>query len=102
MEAEIVTTKDASIVTVGRGETQTIYIANYESGLRREDSIASQATTDTPLAGGSTGGQTLEAIYWSIRETLSRLGEKWLGNPFITLAGLIPMPTMVEVRAMTP
>jgi hypothetical protein len=44
-----VTIKDASTAAVGRGETRTISIANYESGLRREDSIASQATTDTPI-----------------------------------------------------
>jgi hypothetical protein len=29
------------------------------------------------------------------------LGEKWLGNPLTTLAGLIPVPTMAEVKVMT-
>ena len=58
--------------------------------------------TDTPPVVSSVGGQTLEAIFWSIGETLSRLGEKWRGNPFTTLADLILAPTMAEVRAMTP
>jgi hypothetical protein len=57
---------------------------------------------DTLLAGGSASGRTPEATYWSMGETLSWLGEKWLGNPFITLAGLIPAPIMADVKAMTP
>ena len=52
--------------------------------------------------GSSVGGRTLEAIYWSLGETLSRLGEKWLGNPLTALAGLIPVPTMAEIKALTP
>jgi hypothetical protein len=101
MEAEVATTKDASTSIVKRGETRTISLTNYESRLRREGSIASQATADTPPAGSSGGGQTPEALYWFISETLSLLGKKWLGNPFTTLAGLIPAPTMAEVKAMT-
>lgn len=97
MEAEAVNIKDASTAAVWRGETQKISTTNYESGLRQEGSIASQIAIDTLPTGGSAGGQTPEAIYWSIGEPLSRLGEKRLGNPFTTLAGLILMP----IRAMT-
>jgi hypothetical protein len=91
--------KDASIAAIGREESRP---TNCELGLRREGSIASQVATDTSPTVGSVGGRTPEAIFWSIGETLSRLGEKWLGNPFTTLAGLIPALTMVDVRAMTP
>jgi hypothetical protein len=100
-EVEAATIKDASTSVGEKGETRTISIADYESRLRREGSIASQAAMDTPPAGGSTSGQTLDAIYWSIGDTLSRLGEKWLGNPLTALAGLIPAPTLTEVKAMT-
>jgi hypothetical protein len=46
-------------------------------------------------------GRTPDAIYWFVSETLNQLGEKWLGNPLTTLAGLIPAPIMAEVKAMT-
>jgi hypothetical protein len=51
--------------------------------------------------GDSTSGRTPEAIYWFVSETLNQLGEKWLGNPLTTLAGLIPAPTMAKIKAMT-
>jgi hypothetical protein len=102
MEVGAMTVKDVSAAAVGKEEARIVSIADYELRLRREGSIASQAATDTPPAGGSIGSRTPEAIFWSIGETLSRLGEKWLGNPFTTLASLIPTPTMAEVRAITP
>jgi hypothetical protein len=100
-EAENATTKEVSALTAGKGEIRTISIADYESRLRREGSIASQITTDASPVGGSTSGRTLDAIYWFISETLNQLGEKWLGNPLTTLAGLIPASAMAEVKAMT-
>ena len=51
--------------------------------------------------GGSASGWTPEAIYWFLGETLSRLGEKWLGNPLTALVNLILAPTMAEIRALT-
>jgi hypothetical protein len=56
---------------------------------------------DTPPICGSASGRTPKAIYWSIDETLSWLGEKWLCNPLTALAGLIPALTLTEVKAMT-
>jgi hypothetical protein len=100
-EIEATTTKEVSTSTAGKGEIRTISIANYESRLRREGSIASQIATDASPVGGSTSGRTPDAIYWFINETLNQLGEKWLGNPLTTLAGLIPAPAMVEVKGMT-
>jgi hypothetical protein len=41
-------------------------------------------------------GQTPDAIYWSVSETLNQLG-----NPLTVLADLIPAPAMAEVKAMT-
>jgi hypothetical protein len=69
-------------------------------GLRREILIASQVGADTSSVVGSAGCQTLESIFWSVGEPLSRLGEKWLGNPFTTLAGLISALAMANVRAI--
>jgi hypothetical protein len=97
-EAETATTKEVSALTAGKGEIQTMSIADYESRLRREGSIASQIATDASPVGGSTSGQTPDAIYWFISDTLNQLGEKWLGNPLITLAGLIPAPAMAKLR----
>lgn len=48
-----------------------------EPELRREGSIASQVATDTPSVVGSAGGRTLEAIFWSIGETLSQSRNGW-------------------------
>jgi hypothetical protein len=76
-------------------------MADYESRLRRKGSIASQIVTDASLVGSSISGRTPNAIYWFVSETLNQLGEKWLGNPLTTLAGLIPAPAMAEVKAMT-
>jgi hypothetical protein len=94
-------TKEASALVSGKGKIWTISMADYESRLRREGSIASQVTTDASLVGGSMSGRTPDAIYWFVSEMLNQLGEKWLGNPLTTLAGLIPAPAMVEVKAMT-
>jgi hypothetical protein len=94
-------TKEASALVPGKGEIRTISMANYESRLRREGSIASQVTTDASPVGDSLSGRTPDAIYWSVSETLNQLGEKWLGNPLTTVAGLIPTPAMPEVKAMT-
>jgi hypothetical protein len=94
-------TKEASALVSGKGEIQTISMADYESRLRREGSIVSQVATDASPVGGSLSGRTPDAIYWSVSETLNRLGKKWLGNPLTVLAGLIPAPAMAEVKAMT-
>jgi hypothetical protein len=94
-------TKEASTLVPGKGEIQTISMADYESRLRREGSIASQVTTDASPVGGSLSGRTPDAIYWSVSKTLNQLGKKWLGNPLTTVAGLIPAPAMSEVKAMT-
>jgi hypothetical protein len=56
--------------------------------------------TDASPIGNSASGRTPDAIYWFISETLNQLGEKWLGNPLTTLAGLILTPAMAEVKAM--
>jgi hypothetical protein len=100
-ETETATTKEVSALTAGKGEIRTMSITDYESRLRREGSIASQITIDALPVGGSTSGWTSDAIYWFISYTLNQLGEKWLGNPLVTLAGLIPAPTMAKVKAMT-
>jgi hypothetical protein len=100
-EAGVSITKEASASTPGKGEIRTISIADYESRLRREGSFASQIAMDASPIGGSMSGQTPDAIYWFVSETLNQLGEKWLGNPLTTLAGLIPAPAMAEVKAMT-
>jgi hypothetical protein len=99
-EAKTATIKEVSALMARKREIQTMSIADYESRLRREGSIASQIATNALLVGGSTSGQTPDAIYWFISDTLNQLGEKWLGNPLITLAGLIPAPAMAEVKAM--
>jgi hypothetical protein len=100
-KAEATTTKEVSASMLGKGKIRTISIADYESRLRREGSIASQIATDALPVGGSMSGRTLDAIYWFVSETLNQLGEKWLGNPLTTLAGLILAPAMAEVKAMT-
>jgi hypothetical protein len=100
-EAGASITKEVSALMPGKGEIRTISIADYESRLRREGSIASQIATDASPVGGSMSGRTPDAIYWFVSETLNQLGEKWLGNPLTTLAGLIPAPAMAEVKAMT-
>jgi hypothetical protein len=93
--------KEVSALVSGEGDIRTISMADYESRLRRESSIISQVATDASPVGGSLSGRTPDAIYWSVSETLNRLGEKWLGNPLTVLAGLIPAPAMAEVKAMT-
>jgi hypothetical protein len=93
--------KEVSALVFGEGEIRTISMADYESRLRREGSIISQVATDASPVGGSLSGRTPDAIYWSVSETLNRLGEKWLGNPLTVLAGLILAPAMAEVKAMT-
>jgi hypothetical protein len=93
--------KEVSALVFGEGDIRTISMADYESRLRRESSIISQVEMDASPAGGSLSGRTPDAIYWSVSETLNRLGEKWLGNPLTVLAGLIPAPAMAEVKAMT-
>jgi hypothetical protein len=99
--AEASVAKEVSALVSGEGDIRTISMADYESRLRRESSIISQVTTDASPVGGSLSGRTPDAIYWSVSETLNRLGEKWLGNPLTVLAGLIPAPAMAEVKAMT-
>ena len=94
------TIKGVSIAEVGREKAQPKLTANDGLGFRKEGSIASQVAIDTPSVAGSAGGRTPKGVFWSIGEPLSRLGEKWLGNPFTTLAGLIPTPTMAEGWAM--
>jgi hypothetical protein len=93
--------KEVSALVSGEGDIWTISMADYESRLRRESSIISQVTTDVSPVGGPLSGRTPDAIYWSVSETLNRLGEKWLGNPLTVLAGLIPASAMAEVKAMT-
>jgi hypothetical protein len=93
--------KEASALVSGEGDIRTISMADYESRLRRESSIISQVATDASPVGGPLSGRTPDAIYWSVSETLNRLGEKWLGNPLTVLAGLIPAPAMAEVKTMT-
>jgi hypothetical protein len=95
------TAKEVSALVSGEGEIRTISMADYESRLRREGSIISQVATDASPVGGSLSGRTPNAIYWSVSETLNRLGEKWLGNPLTVLVGLIPAPAMAKVKAMT-
>jgi hypothetical protein len=99
--AEASVAKEVSALVSGEGDIRTISMADYESRLRRESSIISQVATDASPVGGSLSGRTPDAIYWSVSETLNRLGEKWLGNPLTVLAGLIPAPAMAEVKAMT-
>jgi hypothetical protein len=93
--------KEVSALVSGKGEIRTISMADYESRLRREGSIVSQVATDASSVGGSLSGRTPDAIYWSVSETLNRLGEKWLGNPLTVMTGLIPAPAMGKVKAMT-
>jgi hypothetical protein len=93
--------KEVPALASGTGEIWTISMADYESRLRREGSIISQVATDASPVGCSLSGRTPDAIYWSVSETLNRLGEKWLDNPLTVLAGLIPAPAMAEVKAMT-
>jgi hypothetical protein len=76
-EGETATTKEVSALTTGKWEIQTMSIADYESRLRREGSIASQIMTDASPVGGSTSGRTPDVIYWFISDTLNQLGEKW-------------------------
>jgi hypothetical protein len=41
--------------------------------------------------------EPLKVFFWSFGEPLTRLGEKWLGNPFTTFASLISAPSMADV-----
>ena len=99
---EALTIKGVLVAEVGREEAQPKLTANDGTGLRREGSITSQVAADTSSVTSSAGGLTLKGVFWSIGEPLSQLGEKWLGNHFTALAGLILAHSMADVRAMPP
>jgi hypothetical protein len=99
-EAEIATTREVLSLTVERRDVRAMSMTDFESRPKREGSIVSQITTDASQVGGSTSGRTPDGISWFISDTLNQLGEKWLANPLISIASLIPAPAMAEVKAM--
>jgi hypothetical protein len=90
------------VTEVGREDAQSEFPIVDGTELRRETSIASQVTADTQSVAGFVGGRTPEGIFWSFGEPLTRLGEKWLGNSFTTLASLISVYSMANVWATPP
>jgi hypothetical protein len=86
-----------SIIGVDREDAQSKLATVDRMRPRGESLIASQVGADTPSVAGSAGCRTPESIFWFVGEPLSRLGKKWLGNPFTTLAGLIPVLAMADV-----
>ena len=102
MDAEPSTAKDASIPKEKREEAQPNPMSAEATKLKRESSTVRWVAVDTPVAIGSTSGWTPEDITLLIGEPLSRLGDNWLGNPFVALASLISAPSMTDVNPLPP
>ena len=82
MEMEAPTIEGILVTEVGREDAQLELTAVDGMRLRRESLIVSQVVADTPSVVGFAGGRTPKGVFWFVGEPLSRLGEKWLGNPF--------------------
>jgi hypothetical protein len=102
MDVELPTAEDSLVAEEKEEEAQHKPTTIKDPKSREKCPTNDQAAVDTPIAIGFVSGRTSETISWSFGEPLSRLGDNWLGNPFIALASLIPAPSLVDDNSLPP
>ncbi|XP_059436815.1 uncharacterized protein LOC132169884 [Corylus avellana] len=73
-----------------------------ESPLEPPINTSMENPAGSSRAADSSAEHTPEPLFWNFGEPLTRLGDKWLANPFALLAGAIPGNNPVEVNTQLP
>jgi hypothetical protein len=96
-------TIEDTLMTEEKGEeAQRDPVTTEATKSREKSSIGGQVVIGIPHDVGSVSGHTPKSISWLFGEPLPRLGDNWLGNSFIALAGLIPAPSSADDNSLPP
>jgi hypothetical protein len=98
VEPFVVEETDGSGAFLPQPEFMTAETAEFS----KENLTGGRASVESPMTTRPTSSQILEETIKLTKETLSRLGGNWLGNPFVALVGLITATSTADTAALSP